>query len=110
MTADQYRNTLSYVFGPGISMPRSFAPMTRTDGLLSVGTSFAGVTAAQMEIYQKTAATAASQVVDEDNRNFLVPCTPKSLEAADDACAREFLGKVGRLVYRRPVQKERLDE
>ncbi|MCC6914980.1 MAG: hypothetical protein IT566_14870, partial [Rhodospirillaceae bacterium] len=82
MTAEQYRNTLSYVFGPGISMPTSFAPVTRMDGLLSVGTSFAGVTAAQMEIYQKTAATAASQVVDEDNRNFLVPCTPKSAEAA----------------------------
>ncbi len=110
MTAEQYRNTLSYIFGPGISMPTSFAPVTRTDGLLSVGTSFAGVTAAQMEIYQKTAATAASQVVDENNRNFLVPCTPKSAEAADDACAREFLGAVGRLVYRRPMPKERLDE
>ncbi|MGE3507212.1 MAG: DUF1592 domain-containing protein, partial [Alphaproteobacteria bacterium] len=110
MTAEQYRNTLSYVFGPGISMPTSFAPVTRMDGLLSVGTSFAGVTAAQMEIYQKTAATAASQVVDEDNRNFLVPCTPKSAEAADDACARQFLGAVGRLVYRRPMPKERLDE
>ena len=46
--------------------------MQRTDGLLSVGTSFAGITAAQMEIYQKTAATAAQQVVDERNRNF--PC------------------------------------
>ncbi len=110
MTAEQYRNTLSYIFGPGISMPTSFAPVTRTDGLLSVGTSFAGVTAAQMEIYQKTAATAASQVVDENNRNFLVPCTPKSAEAADDACARQFLGAVGRLVYRRPMPKERLDE
>ncbi len=110
MTAEQYRNTLSYIFGPGISMPTSFAPVTRTDGLLSVGTSFAGVTAAQMEIYQKTAATAASQVVDENNRNFLVPCTPKSAEAADDACARQFLGAVGRLVYRRPMRKERLDE
>ena len=110
MTAQQYRNTLSYIFGPGISMPTSFAPVTRTDGLLSVGTSFAGVTAAQMEIYQKTAATAASQVVDENNRNFLVPCTPKSAEAADDACARQFLGAVGRLVYRRPMPKERLDE
>ena len=109
MTADQYRNTLSYVFGPGISMPSSFAPVQRTDGLLSVGTSFAGITAAQMEIYQKTAATAALQVVDENNRNFLVPCTPKSAEAADAACARLFLGSVGRLVYRQPMPKERIE-
>ena len=46
MTAEQYRNTLSYVFGPGISIPTAFAPVQRTDGLLSVGTSFAGITAA----------------------------------------------------------------
>ena len=109
MTADQYRNTLSYVFGPGISMPTSFAPVARTDGLLSVGTSFAGVTAAQLEIYQKTAATAAQQVVDERNRHFLVPCAPKSLDAADDVCARAFLAGVGRLVYRRALEKDRLD-
>lgn len=110
MTADQYNNTLSYVFGPGISMPSSFAPVARTDGLLSVGSSFAGVTASQMEIYQKTAATAAQQVVDERNRHFLVPCEPKSPAAADDACARQFLGSVGRLVYRRALEPERLEE
>lgn len=109
MTADQYRNTLSYVFGPGISMPTSFAPVTRSDGLLSVGTSFAGITAAQMEIYQKTAATAAQQVVDERNRNFLVPCTPKNPQGADDACARQFLAGVGRLMYRRTLEKDRLE-
>ena len=109
MTAEQYRNTLSYVFGPGISIPTAFAPVQRTDGLLSVGTSFAGITAAQMEIYQKTAATAAQQVVDERNRNFLVPCTPKNPQAADDACARQFLAGVGRLVYRHSLDQQRLD-
>ena len=109
MTAEQYRNTLAYVFGPGISIPSAFAPVQRTDGLLSVGTSFAGITAAQMEIYQKTAATAAQQVVDERNRNFLVPCTPKNPQAADDACARQFLSGVGRLVYRHALDKQRLD-
>ena len=110
VTADQYRNTLSYVFGPNITIPSAFAPVTRTDGLLGVGTSLAGVTASQMEIYQKTAATAASQVVNERNRNFLVPCSPKSLDAADDTCARTFLTAVGRLVYRRPLPEERIVE
>jgi hypothetical protein len=109
MTAEQYRNTLAYVFGPGISIPTAFAPVQRTDGLLSVGTSFAGITAAQMEIYQKTAATAAQQVVDERNRNFLVPCTPKNTEAPDDACARQFLSGVGRLVYRHALDQQRLE-
>jgi hypothetical protein len=110
MTADQYRNTLSYAFGPGISMPTAFAPVLRTDGLLGVGSSVAGVTASQMEIYQKTAATVAAQVVNERNRHFLVPCAPKADDAADDACARTFLTGVGRLVYRHPLDRERLDE
>jgi hypothetical protein len=110
LTAEQLRNTLSYVFGPDISLPKAFAPVTRTDGLLAVGSSFAGLTASQMEIYQKTAAQAASQVVNERNRNFLVPCTPKDDKAADESCARLFLSSVGRLVYRRPLEPERLDE
>jgi hypothetical protein len=84
--------------------------VARTDGLLGVGTSVAGVTSSQMEIYQKTAATAAAQVVNERTRHFLVPCTPKSANAADEACARSFLAAVGRLVYRRPLPQERLDE
>ncbi|MBX7200468.1 MAG: DUF1592 domain-containing protein [Rhodospirillaceae bacterium] len=110
VTAEQYRNTLAYVFGPNITIPSAFAPVTRTDGLLGVGTSLAGVTASQMEIYQKTAATAAAQVVNESNRHFLVPCTPKDTAAPDDACARIFLSAVGRLVYRRPLAEERLVE
>ena len=110
VTADQYRNTLAYVFGPAITMPSAFAPLARTDGLLGVGASVAGVTASQMEIYQKTAATAAAQVVNERNRNFLVPCSPKATDTADDACARTFLAAVGRLVYRRPLPEDRLAE
>ena len=110
LTADQLRNTLAYVFGPDISLPKAFAPVARTDGLLGVGTSFAGLTASQMEIYQKTAAQAANQVVNERNRHFLIPCEPKDPKAADDVCARAFLSSVGRLVYRRPLEQERLDE
>ena len=110
VTAEQLHNTLTYIFGPNISPPVAFAPVTRTDGLLSVGSSFAGVTASQLEIYQKTASTAAIEIVNERNRNFLVPCAPKADDAADDACARTFLASVGRLVYRRPLAQERLEE
>jgi Protein of unknown function (DUF1592)/Protein of unknown function (DUF1588)/Protein of unknown function (DUF1585)/Protein of unknown function (DUF1595) len=109
VTAEQLHNTLSYVFGPNISPPVAFAPVTRTDGLLGVGRSFAGVTASQLELYQKTAATAAIEVVNESNRHFLVPCTPKTGDAPDDLCAKQFLSSVGRMVYRRPLEADRLD-
>ena len=109
VTAEQLHNTLSYIFGPNISPPVAFAPVTRTDGLLGVGRSFAGVTASQLELYQKTAATAGIEVVNESNRHFLVPCIPKAENAPDDACAKTFLTSVGRLVYRRPLEADRLD-
>lgn len=110
MTAEQYLNTLAYVFGPNVRPDVRFAPLQRTDGLLSVGTSIAGVTASQMEVYQKTAASVAAQVVNSENRKFLFPCAPKSAAARDDACARIFLSKVSRLLYRRALEAKRLDQ
>ncbi|MCC6915544.1 MAG: DUF1587 domain-containing protein, partial [Rhodospirillaceae bacterium] len=108
MTSEQYLNTLAYVFGPNVKPDVRFAPLQRTDGLLGVGTSIAGVTANQMEVYQKTAAQVAAQVVNTENRKFLIPCAPKADTARDDACARLFLTKVSRLLYRRPLEEKRL--
>ena len=110
LTSEQYLNTLAYVFGPNVRPDARFAPLQRTDGLLSVGTSIAGVTAGQMEVYQKTAASVAAQVVNAENRKFLIQCTPVSDKARDDACARVFLKKVSRLLYRRPLDEKRLEE
>src|SRR5713226_6703948 len=54
LTQEQYLNTLRYVFGPDVRPEVNFAAVQRVDGLLSVGTSFAGITDSQLEIYQKT--------------------------------------------------------
>jgi len=110
MTSDQYLNTLAYVFGPNVKPDARFAPLQRTDGLLTVGTSIAGVTAGQMEVYQNTAASVAAQVVNPANRGFLISCKPQSDTARDDACAQIFLSKVSRLLFRRPLEENRLDQ
>ena len=88
LTATQLQNTMAYVFGSGIAVPSSFATVSRDDGLLGVGTSFAGVTSSQIETYQKTAATVDALIMSERYRNFLMPCQPKDEKAADDACAQ----------------------
>ena len=108
ITEEQYFNTLTYVFGPEIKLAAHFAPMRRTDGLLEGGAASAGVTASQLEQYQRTANTLATRVVDEGHRNFLVPCKPADDKAADKACATTFLSSVGRLLYRKPLSAERL--
>jgi hypothetical protein len=61
-----------------------------------------------MEQFQGTAASVASQVVDPENREFLLPCRPAAEDAADNDCAAEFLSKTGRLLYRRPLNDAEL--
>ncbi|HEY6644385.1 DUF1592 domain-containing protein [Povalibacter sp.] len=109
LTQEQYLNSLSYIFSPDVRPVTNFAAVPRIDGLLVSGTSMAGITATQLEIYQKTATTVAAMIVDERSRRYLVPCEPKSTSEPDAECAREFISQVTPLLYRGPVPAERLE-
>ena len=98
------------MFGPDVRPDARFPPTERTDGLLEVGTSRAGVTDTQLELYQKTAAAVAAMVVDPARRNFIIPCQPADDKKADQACARTFLARIGPLLYRQPLDAERIDD
>ena len=110
VTEEQYFNTLAYVFGPDIKLAAHFAPLRRTDGLLQGGAASAGVTAAQLEQYQRTASGIAAKVVDAEHRGLLVACKPADEKAADRACAANFLKSIGRLLYRKPLSDALLRE
>jgi hypothetical protein len=103
ISQDQYFNSLAYIFGPDVAVATHFAPFRRTDGLLAIGGASAGVTLGQMQEFQRTAGAVADKVVSPAYRNFLIPCTPRSETRADDACAGRFIGLVGRLLFRRPL-------
>jgi hypothetical protein len=109
LTEDQYLNTIRYVFGPDAAPEPHFPPAQRTDGLLSLGSSRAGVTVTQLELYQKAAVTIANTVVNEKHRDFLLPCKPANEKAADKACATAFLRAKGRLLSRRTLTPDELD-
>lgn len=108
MTQAQYVNTLAYIFGPDLHLEVRFAPLQRREGLVASGAAFAGVTAAQLEQYQRTASMVAGAVVNPDHRRYLIPCAPRDEKAADAACATQFLTGMGRLLYRRPLPQEKL--
>jgi Protein of unknown function (DUF1592)/Protein of unknown function (DUF1588)/Protein of unknown function (DUF1585)/Protein of unknown function (DUF1595) len=110
ISQEQYFNSLGYVFGPDITVAAHFAPFARTDGMLASGGASAGVTIAQMQEFQRTAAALAGQVVSPANRAYLVPCTPRDDTQADPACARKFLLPIARLLFRRPLEKPQADE
>jgi hypothetical protein len=112
MTGEQYGNTIAYIFGEDIrsSVFPPIPPMARTDGLLALGAAFVGVTSDQISQIQQTASVIAAKVVDEEHRDFLVPCRPESFTEPDATCAGLFLRETGRLLQRRPLDDVRLSE
>jgi hypothetical protein len=114
MTSEQYANTIHHIFGNDVHVEQPFAPLPRTDGLLAVGAASISMTIGELQQLQRSAASIAAQVMDKGNpelrlaprRDYLVPCKPADITAADDACAAKFIAQTGRLLYRRPLPKE----
>ena len=109
LTADQYRNTIADLFGT-VTIGGRFEPDTREGQLIAVGTSKATVTPGGLEQYDRMAVGIAQQVVDPKLRKEFIPCTPADAKAPDDACARNFLSKVGHLLYRRPLTAQEISD
>jgi len=112
MTGEQYTNTIAQIFGADISnaVAPPLPPLARTDGLLSSGAAFVGVTSDQVQQIQQAATSVAEKVVDEYHRDYLIPCEPVSSTEADAACAAQFLRETGRLLYRRPLSEDKVSE
>jgi hypothetical protein len=108
LTETEYRNSISDIFGPGIAIQGRFEPGRRVGGLLAASTAVLSVTPAGFEAFSKMADNVAIQVVDPKNRATLVSCKPKSDKAPDDACAKEFLSRYGRLLFRRALTADEL--
>jgi hypothetical protein len=103
LTEAQYRNIVADLFGARIVVGGHFDPLIRTNGLYAVGARSARITPSGLEQYDRMARSIAAQVVSEPNRDMLVPCKPADAAKVDEACARQFVAKVGRMVYRRPL-------
>ncbi len=103
LNPDQYRRSIEDIFGPGIKIPGRFEPDVRDEGLLAIGASSVAVTPSGMEQYDLKAREIAAQVLAEDRRKSALACESPSPTAFDEACARQFISKYGRLLFRRPL-------
>ncbi len=106
LTESQYRTTVAAIFGSDITIPARFERGLRTEGLVAVGSSEAGMSPFSVEQYDAAALGVAAAVVDEQHRDRLVPCKPASSAAFDAACARRFVDEYGPLLFRRPLTDE----
>jgi hypothetical protein len=112
MSASQYSNTIANVFGEDISdsvLP-PLPPFARTDGLLASGAAFAGLTSDQTQQIQQAASSIAEKVVDETHRDYLLSCSPVSKSEADAACAGQIIREIGRLIFRRPLDENKVSD
>lgn len=109
LTPAQYERSIRDIFGESIRVDRGIVdPGVRENGLLALGARKLTLSAAALERYESMARQVASQVTDDRHRATLVPCTPEIRTAPDAACAAQFLGRVGRFLFRRPVTEAEL--
>ena len=101
----QYIRSIEQIFGAGITVPGRFDPPLREAGLMAIGDGKVVVSASGIEQYELRAREISAQALSAERRKTLVPCTPASASTADEACARSFFGKYGRLLYRRPLSE-----
>lgn len=109
ITSEQYSNTIESIFGPDISGATRFPPVRRIDGLVALGASTAVITPGLVAVFDSIGRDVASKVIDQEHRGALISCQPADSGKPDDGCAREFLGRVGKLLFRRPLTMDELD-
>jgi hypothetical protein len=109
LTQSQYRQIVGDIFGPSVKLGGRFEPDLRDAGLLAVGASQVSVTSSGFEQYDQMGRGIADQVVNPSHRALFITCRPASPTEPDDVCARDFLSKAGRLLYRRPLVPEEID-
>jgi hypothetical protein len=109
LTAEQYARSIRDVLGEHITVPSRIDPDDRREGLLAVGASFASVTPSGLEKYEAAATAVAEQALDSEYRNDLVQCQPASATSSDEECARAFVERVGRRLFRRSLTAEEVD-
>jgi hypothetical protein len=111
LTPEQYERSIHDIFGADIHIPANKVdPGTRDDGLLAIGDRKLTLSAAALERDDVVAQAIAAQVADPRRRATLLGCEPRSEQAADDACARTFVGRVGLPLFRRPLSTEEIQD
>ncbi len=106
LTAAQYRTTIADVFGPAIVVPDLEAD-SRIAGFDELGAALVSTSARGVELYDAAAASVAKQVLADTARlPTTVGCAPASPSAPDQACAATFLDRVGRRLFRRPLEAD----
>ena len=109
LTEAQYRNSIADIFGPDVPISARFERPIRAEGLISIGTSQAGMSPFAAEQYDSAAQSVVGTVLGPERRNEFLHCAPADATNFDADCARSFLSAQGRMLFRRPLAEEEAD-
>ena len=103
LSEQQYRRSIRDIFGADVTVPGRFDPPLREGGLLAIGEGKVAVSASGVEQYELRSREIAAQVLSPERRDAALGCKPRAVSAFDRSCAAGFVGKYGRLLYRRSL-------
>lgn len=104
----QFDNTVVGIFGPEFAMSTSFAPVRRDGGLVAIGSSTAVITPGAFDRLENMARKIAAKAVQPAYQDLILSCRPADVAAADAVCAKQFVSRVGRLLFRRALNEHEI--
>lgn len=108
LTAAQYDNAITDLFGDTVKLSTKLEPDETTDGLLATATSTQVLSSYGVTQYETAAYDLAAQVLDDATASAaILSCTPSGIDDAD--CASEVLSAVAWRAWRRPIESDELD-
>lgn len=109
ISESQFTNTIVAMFGPDFSMPAAFAPVRREKGLVAVGSSSAFMTPGAFDGLDDMAAKIAAKAMEPTYRDLFLACRPAVATKPDPACAKQFIARTGRLLFRRALTQSEIE-
>lgn len=108
LTAEQYRRSLTDVFGPEVLPVDAALPPDRNgEHFLSIGAANVSTSEREVELYAAAAIEVATRLWDARARfPETAGCAPTS---ADDPCVRAVVAAVGRRLFRRPLSEDEIE-
>src|SRR5262249_26778742 len=79
----------------------------REGGLLAIGAGLTSIPPRSLEQFAANARQIAGQITDKKHREFLIGC---GASANEKACLKQFIANSGRLLYRRPLKPNELQD
>ena len=108
LSEDQYARSIESAFGEGIDIPGRFDPPRREAGLMAIGNGRVVVSRSGFEQAELRGRKIAAQLMSEKHRNDFITCELSEGQHFNEACARSFFERYGKLLYRRALTADEL--